>query len=148
MIEFRDSRPADAEALLNVWRNAVDSSHEFLSAEDRAAIDPLVADYVGTAPLLVATMDGSPVAFMGVTGQNIDSLFIDPRAQGLGIGRMLTERVPPPRTVEVNEQNGPAVGFYRHLGFEVVGRSETDGDGRPYPLLHMRGDWMSLVSRL
>jgi len=26
------------------------------------------------------------------------------------------------------------------LGFEVISRSETDEDGRPYPLLHMRRD--------
>ena len=39
--------------------------------------------------------------------------------------------------VDVNEQNEPALGFYRHLGFAVVGRSALDGQGRPYPLLHM-----------
>jgi hypothetical protein len=26
----------------------------------------------------------------------------------------------------------------RASGFEVVGRSEDDGDGQPFPLLHMR----------
>jgi putative acetyltransferase len=39
--------------------------------------------------------------------------------------------------VDVNEQNEQALGFYRHLGFEVVGRSPLDGQGKPYPLLHM-----------
>jgi putative acetyltransferase len=38
----------------------------------------------------------------------------------------------------VNEQNPAACGFYEHLGFVVVGRSEVDGTGRPFPLLHMR----------
>ncbi|MEQ9247207.1 MAG: GNAT family N-acetyltransferase, partial [Nitratireductor sp.] len=28
-------------------------------------------------------------------------------------------------------------GFYRKMGFAVTGRSPRDGDGRPYPLLHM-----------
>jgi putative acetyltransferase len=40
--------------------------------------------------------------------------------------------------VDVNEQNEQAVGFYRHLGFEVEGRSSVDGLGLPFPLLHMR----------
>ncbi|MNN83835.1 putative N-acetyltransferase YjaB [compost metagenome] len=40
--------------------------------------------------------------------------------------------------LDVNEQNAQALGFYLHQGFEVVGRSETDGMGQPYPLLHMR----------
>lgn len=34
-----------------------------------------------------------------------------------------------------------ATGFYLHRGFEIVGRSDTDADGRAYPLLrlHLRG---------
>ena len=42
------------------------------------------------------------------------------------------------RHVDVNEQNPQALGFYRHLGFEQVGRSPLDGQGRPFPLLHLR----------
>lgn len=137
-ISLRPSEPSDD--LLRIWRNAVDSSHRFLAPEDRAAIDPLVADYVSTARLLVATRNGTPVAFMGVTGQNIDSLFVDPSAWGLGIGRLMTDTVSRPATVDVNEQNIVAIAFYRHLGFEVTGRSEVDDQGRPYPLLHLRRD--------
>ncbi|HKH91462.1 MAG TPA: hypothetical protein VKA54_06650 [Gemmatimonadaceae bacterium] len=40
--------------------------------------------------------------------------------------------------VDVNEQNEPARRFYSALGFSVVGRSETDMAGRPFPMLHMR----------
>ena len=138
MIEIRDSRPSDAADLLRIWRDAVDSSHDFLAPADRAAIEPLVADYVASAPLQVACVSGVPVGFMGVSGQKIDSLFIDPRAQGQGVGRMLTARVPLPAELDVNEQNERAASFYRHLGFEVTGRSPMDDQGRPYPLLHMR----------
>ena len=38
----------------------------------------------------------------------------------------------------MNEQNPRALGFYRRMGFEVVGRSELDELGNPYPLLHLR----------
>lgn len=38
----------------------------------------------------------------------------------------------------VNEQNPQAVGFYEHLGFSAYKRTETDEEGRPYPLLYMR----------
>jgi putative acetyltransferase len=40
--------------------------------------------------------------------------------------------------VDVNEQNPEARGFYERLGFTVVARSELDGTGRPFPLLHLR----------
>ena len=39
--------------------------------------------------------------------------------------------------VDVNEQNVQALGFYEHVGFAVVSRSPVDGQGKPYPLLHM-----------
>ena len=42
------------------------------------------------------------------------------------------------RTLDVNEQNPLAAGFYERAGFVVVGRSPVDGAGRPFPLLHMR----------
>ena len=41
------------------------------------------------------------------------------------------------REVTVNEQNPQAVGFYRHMGFSVFGRTDTDDQGAPYPLLYM-----------
>ncbi|WP_311769057.1 GNAT family protein [Novispirillum itersonii] len=38
----------------------------------------------------------------------------------------------------MNEDNPQAVAFYRHMGFTVTGRSEVDGSGKPFPLLHMQ----------
>jgi len=140
VIEIRAGRPDDADDLLRIWRAAVDASHSFLSPEDRAAIDPMVAGYVREAPLRVAMIDGVPVAFMGTTGQKIGALFVDPQYKGRGVGQRLTDEVPRPATVDVNEQNEAAVAFYRHLGFEVTGRSALDDQGRPYPLLHLRRD--------
>lgn len=40
--------------------------------------------------------------------------------------------------LDVNEQNEQARGFYKHMGFKVVGRSETDDMGDPFPILHMQ----------
>ena len=68
-------------------------------------------------------------------------LFVAPEARGRGVGRALLAhavehaRV---RTLDVNEQNPQAVGFYEHEGFVVAGRSPVDDAGRPFPLLHMR----------
>ena len=41
------------------------------------------------------------------------------------------------RYVNVNEQNPAALGFYRHMGFVVTGRSAIDGQDRPFSLLHL-----------
>ena len=39
--------------------------------------------------------------------------------------------------LDVNEQNPQALAFYKRQGFRIVGRSAQDGQGMPYPLLHM-----------
>jgi len=40
-------------------------------------------------------------------------------------------------SVDVNEQNPEAVGFYLHIGFVQTGRSPLYGEGHPLPLLHL-----------
>ncbi|MER7245925.1 hypothetical protein [Kribbella sp. NPDC000426] len=41
-------------------------------------------------------------------------------------------------SVDVNEQNPQAIGFYQRHGFAQVSRSETDSTGKPYPILHLK----------
>lgn len=66
----------------------------------------------------------------------IEMLFIHPSLRGCGLGSLLLDHAVSEHgatLVDVNEQNGQAVGFYEHYGFEVFDRSETDGMGRPLP---------------
>ena len=148
---FRASTPDDVEGLFDVWERAVEATHDFVSVEDRSRIADLVRDhYLPSAPLTVACdPDGVPLAFMGMTGNCIDSLFVAPDRHGEGIGKALIklamDRYPTGVTVEVNEQNEGAAGFYRHLGFGVTGRSPVDGQGKPYPLLTMA--WPTAAGR-
>jgi len=114
-----------------------------VSADDLAAIDRAVADeYLPNAELLVAVdAYGAPVAFLGGTGREIDSLFVDSCAHRQGIGRTLVETFAASGKgelhVEVNEENAAARAFYERLGFRIVGRSPLDRQGRPYPLLRL-----------
>lgn len=65
---------------------------------------------------------------------------VDAGYRGTGIGSALLSSVVAEcgvRTVDVNEQNEQASAFYRRRGFVVIGRSEVDEQGRPYPMLHM-----------
>ena len=139
----RSSRADDVPKLLEVWRRSVDATHDFLTSEDRATIDRIVAeDYLPSAKLMVAAdADDEPVAFLGANGREIESLFVDPSVHGRGVGRLLVEQFASlgegELRVDVNEQNAGACAFYERLGFRVSGRSPNDGDGRPYPLLHL-----------
>jgi putative acetyltransferase len=142
MIKLRPSRPEDGPRVVEIWAAAVDATHDFLTPEDRAAIGQEVEGFLPAAPLMLA-VDGRdrPLGFMLIDGSHMEALFIDPEHRGAGVGRILIEyalAVHPILTTDVNAQNGQAVGFYEHMGFERTGWSATDGQGRPYPLIHLR----------
>jgi len=126
--------------LVAVWRSAVDATHDFLDAEHRDAIEArLASDYFPQVDLSVAERDGVVVGFAGTAGDRLEMLFVDAAERGRGTGSALLAHVVGlgVTAVDVNEQNPQAVAFYRRRGFDVVGRSALDGDGRPYPLLHL-----------
>lgn len=142
-MKIRPSHAGDVDRLYEIWRSAVDATHNFLPPDEIEAIAGDVRDkYLPAAEFLVAVDEADqPLAFMGMTKNKIDSLFVDPAAFGQGIGRALVERafeVGPEILVDVNEQNEGACFFYRRMGFERYDRSAVDDQGRPYPLLHMR----------
>ncbi len=140
MIVIRASTPADVPAMLEAWREAVRATHDFLSADDFTAIEAIVAEQYLPAASFVVAVDGTDraVAFMGLSGTHLDALFVHPDHRGAGVGKALMASAPGIETVDVNEQNPQAVGFYERQGFRMVGRSPLDDAGRPYPILHMR----------
>ncbi|MBP7999552.1 MAG: acetyltransferase [Chloroflexi bacterium] len=135
----------DFPRVVEVWEASVRETHDFVSEADIQFFKPLVRDALPLVPGLVCVRDGSyqVVGFIGVVESKVEMLFVHPSARGQGAGsRLLMYAITTlgATTLDVNEQNEQAVGFYLHLGFEVVGRSELDGTGKPYPLLHLRRD--------
>ncbi|MGH9604873.1 MAG: acetyltransferase [Terracidiphilus sp.] len=142
MIRIRQAIPVDGPRVLDIWRSAVDATHNFLSIQDRQDIEKEVAAFLPDAPLWLAVDDsGTAIGFMLLDGSHMEALFIDPAHRGSGVGRALVEHAlaaHPDLTTDVNEQNAQAVGFYEHLGFQRIGSSEKDNQGRSYPLIHLR----------
>lgn len=142
VINIRRSRHDEGEKLIAIWCRSVDATHDFLSKEYRIKLEELVRSFLPEAPLwVVANEQDEPVAFMLLTGDHMDALFVDPYIRGCGVGKLLIEHalsLAPALTTNVNEQNEQAVGFYKKMGFRVTGRAEVDDLGRPYPLLHLR----------
>ncbi len=131
------------EQVAEVWEAAVRATHDFVREEDILFFRPLVREGLGKIEHLAAVRDeaGQVAGFVGAEGDRIEMLFIHPDWRGMGAGRRLVAHAIQEwdaRALDVNEQNGQALGFYLALGFRVVGRSELDGTGKPYPLLHMR----------
>lgn len=144
MTAIRPSKPADTERIHAVWLASVQATHHFLAPADLDFFSLLVRDeYLPKASLLVAVdADDQPVAFLGATANQLDSLFVHPSSFGQGIARALIRHAFSPGveiTLEVNEANTQARAFYAKLGFRETGRSDLDSTGRPYPLIHMAG---------
>jgi len=139
---IRPSTKNDVDRVLEIWRDAVDATHGFLPQEDRVAIEAEVVSFLPDAPLWVAVDEqNKPLGWMLLDEDRMEALFIDPVSRGEGVGRALVQHalsLRSPIFTDVNEQNLQAVGFYEHLGFVPIGRSERDGHGRAYPLIHLR----------
>lgn len=128
--------------ITNVWEASVRATHHFLSEADIQFFRPLILnEYLKAVQLsAVRNAEGKILGFIGVAENKIEMLFIDPAARGTGAGKALLLHAIQQQgitAVDVNEQNEQAVGFYQHMGFKVVGRSEKDGMGKPFPLLLM-----------
>ncbi len=133
----------DVPRVVAVWAASVRATHHFVSDADIQSFKPLVRDALAHLPALVCVRDrhDQVAGFIGVAHGKVEMLFLHPAVRGQGAGRrLLTYAVETlgATTLDVNEQNAQAVGFYRHMGFVVVGRSERDALGKPYPLLHLQ----------
>ena len=143
-MEIRRAIPTDPEVLLDIWLRSVRATHTFVSEEEIRSMTPQVRDYLASSePEFWVLCDDSGVirGFIGMSGSEMDSLFLAPEFQRRGAGRRLVlhaNALHGELTVDVNEQNVAARGFYEACGFVVEGRSEFDDAGRPFPLLHMR----------
>ncbi|HYI59764.1 MAG TPA: acetyltransferase [Microlunatus sp.] len=141
-VRIRPQRVEDLPQLILIWRGAVEASHGFLTPDDVDWYEELVSGHLPRmSDLRVAVRDdGRPVGFIAAEAGEIHMLFVAPQAHGTGVGTALLEHVGATEStlrLDVNEQNPAAVAFYLARGFEQVGRSELDGQGRPFPLLHL-----------
>lgn len=139
---IRQATNADHPLLLNIWLRSVRATHHFLQEADIEVLLPQLRDiYLPAVELWVAVnAEDSPLGFIGLNENHVEMLFIEPDLRGKGIGRALLDHARSSRnqiSVDVNEQNPEAVGFYLHYGFVQTGRSPLDGEGRPFPLLHL-----------
>ncbi len=141
--EVQAKTPRLLESLLNIWEASVRTTHLFLSDVEINQIKKYVPQAFSEVERLTAAADasGKPVAFMGVTGERLEMLFVAPEGRGTGIGKQLLLHGIESygvREVTVNEQNPQAIGFYEHMGFATYKRTDFDKEGNPYPLLYMK----------
>ena len=134
--------PVLIETLTRLWEKSVQASHHFLSESDIRRLIPFVKEgLTQIETLIVSCVEERISAFMGVENNKIEMLFVSPEFFGHGIGTELIsfalEKLHV-KYVDVNEQNVKAATFYRNKGFTIISRDDTDGQGMPFPILHLQ----------
>ncbi len=129
--------------LTEIWENSVKATHSFLTPEDINFFKPkILNEYLYSVELYVYKNElGNILGFIGIDENKVEMLFILSSSFKKGIGKKLLNYVIQNHNInelDVNEQNENAVEFYKYMGFEVISRSEKDGFGKPFPLLHMK----------
>ena len=105
---IRKIKVTDYPRLIEIWESAVLSTHDFLKEEDCLYYKEQLPVYFQYVTLFGFEQEGILIGFMGIA------------------------------EVDVNEQNIQAVCFYKYIGFNVYKRSDLDGEGKEYPILHMQ----------
>jgi putative acetyltransferase len=136
-------RASDYPELTKVWESSVRATHKFLPDGYIRELRTLVLERYLDSVMLICVKDPQNriMGFAGVAAGKVEMLFVAPRHRGQGVGKQLLNYAIDElhaSQLDVNEQNKQAVGFYYKQGFEAVGRSERDGMGHPYPILHLR----------
>ncbi|MFW0929144.1 MAG: GNAT family N-acetyltransferase [Providencia rettgeri] len=142
MIVQTATRAHDNE-IIRVWESSVRATHHFLPEEKIAELKVAIKDiYLPNLAVFVTFDDlGNMIGFLGCDEHRLEMLFISPENKGQGTGKKLLQYAIDTLGItelDVNEQNPQAIGFYQHMGFTQYARSELDGEGNPYPILHMR----------
>lgn len=143
LMKIDTAHPSHFERLVTVWESSVRATHHFLQESDIAALRPLLLNaYLPNLKVMIARDEAGVIhGFLGVDKNRIEMLFVDDASRGKGVGKLLLNYAIAhfgANEVDVNEQNPQSVAFYQHMGFVQVGRSERDGQGNAFPLLHMK----------
>jgi putative acetyltransferase len=143
----RTMRRGDREAALNLWTEAWQSAYPAIDFAARrpwmdARFDELAR---AGARLYAATVGGRVAGFVTIDPESgyLDQLVVARAQQRRGIAGMLLARarqVCPQRIdLDVNQDNCPAVAFYRKHGFTVTGTGRAPLSGAPTYRMTWRG---------
>ncbi len=139
--KLKKATVSDYPEIMKVWESAVKATHHFLKPEDFEFYKHMgQTKYLPAVDLYVLRIEKTIIGFIGVSGKHLEMLFIDADSRAKGYGKVLLNyaiRNLGITTLDVNEQNEQALGFYKKMGFSITGRSEKDAEGKDYPILHL-----------
>lgn len=89
MLKIRMSRPSEAQEIIQIWKNSVDATHDFLTAHDRQEIEKEVVSFFSETPVLVATnQEDQPLGFMFLHEGHLEALLLMRQLADLASGNI------------------------------------------------------------
>lgn len=142
-MNIRPASTADYPAIMHIWESAVSATHHFLDPADFELFKVLIPESFlpQLQVFVIEDEEHNMPAFFSVSEDNLEMLFVHDSVRGKGIGKRIIAYVLEQLKVykvDVNEQNQQATDFYLKMGYVQTGRSERDGMGKAYPLLHLQ----------
>lgn len=129
--------------IIDVWESSVRATHLFLTEATIQELKIAILEkYLPQLTIFVVVDHNNKInGFIGIAENRLEMLFVSQENRSKGLGKQMLNFAIQQLGVnelDVNEQNPQAVGFYQYMGFKQFARSEIDGQGNPFPLLHMR----------
>lgn len=139
---IRTMRPADLEAVADIWLRANLEAHDFIPAGYWRGCLPEVREQLPQAEVLVWEEGGEILGFLGLQGEYAAGLFVRRGDRGRGGGRALLDSAKGRRErlrLCVYAKNQGALAFYRREGFRLhrAGTDSATGE-REYELIWTR----------
>ncbi|MEG0685848.1 MAG: GNAT family N-acetyltransferase [Erysipelotrichales bacterium] len=130
----------DYELVLEIWYKSIKATHIFLKEEDIIFFRNEIPKFLGYVDLLLWYDEEQIIGFSGTKEDELEMLFLDPSYIGMQYGSRILQWLIANKSITkigVNEANTNAYKFYNKHGFTIVSRSDLDGFGKPYPILHL-----------
>ena len=135
-LSLRDATADDADALAGILIRARRAAMPDVAPvmSDAAIARWIREDVVATKRVFVACLDGDPVGFVALRGDSLDQIYVDPDAQGRGVGHALLDAAkqasPTGFTLVVFARNRNARAFYERSGLVLdVLREASNPEG-------------------
>jgi putative acetyltransferase len=119
---IRKFRLEDRERVMQIWLSANLQAHGFIDPVYWKDQEEMVGEMISIADVAVFECGGVIQGLIGLSGRQIEGLFVDEKSRSQGIGRALLDfakRKYPALTLQVYEKNLRAVRFYQREGFSV-----------------------------
>ena len=131
---IREYGDADLDQLLDVWFQASEVAHPFLTEEFLAAERENIRNvHIPKANTWVYEDAGRVVGFIALIGNEVGAIFVSPEMQGRGFGRALMDLARDRHDtleLDVFEANSIGRAFYAKYGFIEIGQSVHQESGQ------------------